>query len=1011
MTLKSWREIVKPHSDVINGQAKMADFAADLTKVVQGTAPAQYQNPALFFQYTYITQGTSELLLGVARRISGKGGDPIIQLQTGFGGGKTHSMLAVYHMAKADVPSYLLFGLKDILKEHGFGTLPKCKVAVLDGNAVGPSELKLVKQNDGTVIETKTLWGYLAATLAGTKGYELVRASDENGTSPGKDVLVSLLSMSAPCVILIDELVAYVRQLTEGHTFLGGTFQSNLSFIQALTEAVNSVDTAVLLASLPESDTEVGGEYGKKTLNALAEHFGRMHAIWRSVDKEESFEIVRRRLFESIEDDDAAKQARDAVCDAYFDLYRKNGHQFPSETQLVAYRQKLIRSYPIHPEIFDQLYSQWTTLDRFQRTRGVLKMMSNAIHALWIGNNQDLMILPGSLPLGDIQTQSHFTNPLENSGWPNIITTDIDGDQSTATRIDADMARYGSVQAARRVARTIFLATAPGRSADIRRGIDEKRILLGVVNPFQQLSTYTDVLNEIARKCHYLHVNEGHFLFGVTPNLTTEMQSRLSRYRSRKQVAEVITPILNQSLKGAFQYVHIFASSGDIPDDQHLRLAVLPLNQSWSKSSDCTAKIAATEILKSHGSGLRINRNRIIFLACDALAVDQIESDTAVMLAWNSIAQDASDGKLNLDINSLEQARNRARESQKKLTSLIDTSFKRLMAPYARTGIVDLEWDDITASSGTSPLGDRVFDSLVEEEAIITKWAPIHLKHELDKLFWANSADCLARNVWELFCKELYCPRLLDSEVLRATIQDGSGSEEFFGLAQSKDTNDRYEGFSFGSTVSVYLDASLTLIAPEQAKIYQERSKPQIQKQSLLSKILDAAQCQWSDSEECSLAVLRRDIDNESFTDEEFVQTLSQGALAGHFIVAIGKTNCGYGEQFFKRTFPGPYQDGIYLIRPSAEPIVVPRPPVVSTDPKVNKIFNCTVDIPKDGAKQFAQMALSAFDLLLKNPDIEMSIQIDISVKSPSGFSEAEERSVKENLASIGCDNGEFLPQ
>ena len=489
------------------------------------------------------------------------------------------------------------------------------------------------------------------------------------------------------------------------------------------------------------------------------------------------------------------------------------------------------------------------------------------------------------------------------------------------------------------------------------------------------------------------------------------MQSRLSRYRSRKQISDVITPILNQSLKGAFQYVHIFASSGDIPDDQHLRLVVLPLNQSWSKSLDCTAKITATDVLKTHGTGLRINRNRIIFLACDSLAVDQIESDTAVMLAWDSIAQDASEGKLNLDLNSLEQARNRARESQKKLASLIDTSFRRLMAPYAKTGIVDLEWDDITVPSGISPLGDRVFDSLVEEEAIITKWAPIHLKHELDKLFWTNSSDCLARNVWELFCKELYFPRLLDSEVLRATIQDGSGSEEFFGLAQSKDANDRYEGFSFGSTVSVYLDASLTLIAPEQAKIYQERSKPQTQKLSLLSKILTAAQCQWSDTEECSLSVLRRDLNNESFTDEEFVQALSQGALAGLFTVAIGKTNSGYGEQFFKRAFPGPYQDGIYLIRPSVKPTAVLKPPVIPTDTKINKVFNCTVDIPKDGAKQFAQMALSAFDLLLKNPDIEMSIQIDISVKSSSGFSEAEERSVKENLASIGCSNGEFSPQ
>lgn len=251
MSLKPWREIAVPHEDVLKGTFQQAEFAADLSRVHLGTATAEYQDPSLFFQRTFITEGMRLLLDSVVHRLTGRGGDPVIQLQTAFGGGKTHTMLAVYHLAKGEVSASDMPGIPSILNAAGVVEMPRARIAVLDGIRLSPNQ---PMKRDGLAV--RTLWGELAWQLGGAEGYAMVREADESGTSPGKGVLADLLGRYAPCVILIDELVAYIRQFEEGKTLSGGSFDSNLSFVQALTEALKAVPTAVLLASLPESDKE-----------------------------------------------------------------------------------------------------------------------------------------------------------------------------------------------------------------------------------------------------------------------------------------------------------------------------------------------------------------------------------------------------------------------------------------------------------------------------------------------------------------------------------------------------------------------------------------------------------------------------------------------------------------------------------------------------------------------------------------------------------------------------------
>ncbi|MEI8255409.1 MAG: DUF499 domain-containing protein, partial [Deltaproteobacteria bacterium] len=257
MTLKPWREVITPHADVLEGDFKDASFAADLTKVVLGVAPPEYQDPVRFFERTVITEGMGLLLQSVVTRLTGKGGDPVVQLQTAFGGGKTHTMMAVLHVASGKVPAKKMAGIPDILDKAKVKELVRARVAVIDGNALSPSH-----PSEHGKVKAHTLWGEMAWQLGGDEGYEMVAASDRDGTSPGKDVLAKLFEKYGPVVVLMDETVAYLRQLEHGKSYKGGTFNSNLSFLQALTEAASRVPNAMVLASLPESAMEVGDHQG-----------------------------------------------------------------------------------------------------------------------------------------------------------------------------------------------------------------------------------------------------------------------------------------------------------------------------------------------------------------------------------------------------------------------------------------------------------------------------------------------------------------------------------------------------------------------------------------------------------------------------------------------------------------------------------------------------------------------------------------------------------------------------
>jgi len=820
MSLKPWREIAVPHEDVLRGTFQQAEFAADLSRVHEGTATAEYQNPVLFFQRTFITEGMRLLLNSVVKRLSGKGGDPVIQLQTAFGGGKTHTMLAVYHLAKGEAQASDLPGVPAILDAAGVTELPRARIAVLDGIKSSPNQ---PVTRDGQAL--RTLWGDLAWQLGKAEGYALVADADASGTSPGKAVLETLLSRYAPCVILIDELVAYVRQFEEGKALTGGSFDSNLSFVQALTEALKAVPTAVLLASLPESDKEAGSQRGVKALAALAHYFGRIQALWKPVGTEEAFEIVRRRLFTNIND----KLASEVVCHAFADFYTANSEDFPRETQESRYFERLMHAYPIHPEVFDRLYEDWSTLDNFQRTRGVLKMMAKVIHRLWKDNDKNPLIMPGSFPLHDAETRNDLIYYLP-PGWDPVVERDVDGERAETTEIENRDTRLGSLQACRRSARAIFLGSAPTTANQVVRGLELERIVLGVAQPGEQVGIYKDALRRLGDRLHYLNSANNRFWFDTRPNLRREMEERKRRFQDQEDVFPAIRERVQRSFaSGIFGGTHVFTSSGDIPDDWQLRLVVLAPDAAFSRSGQSLAIERATEILKKRGDQPRFKKNRLIFLAADYDSVSRLKDQVRSTLAWQSIVADIKDMKLNLDQFQARQASKSFEDAGEALRRMIRETYKWMIAPMQEAkpgkGLSEIRWEHFQVNPGAQNLSQEIERVLKENELLITEWAPIHLNKVLKDWFWKDDVkEVGALNVWQQSCQQLYLPRLKDDIAYQQTLGIGAESKDFFGFAQGKEDG-RYVGFSFGKRTSLFLDSSLLLIEPVTAAGYADTQR------------------------------------------------------------------------------------------------------------------------------------------------------------------------------------------
>ena len=314
-------------------------------------------------------------------------------------------------------------------------------------------------------------------------------------------------------------------------------------------------------------DVEVGGIRGREALDRLRNVVGRVESSWRPATAEEGFEIVRRRLFEPIAGE-LFKQ-RDLTARGFADLYRDKAAEFPPECRSGDYEKRIQAAYPIHPEIFDRLYTDWSTLVKFQRTRGVLRLMAAVIHSLWEKGDRSPLILPSTIPIDDPRVQFELTRYLSDN-WAPIIEKDVDGPNSLPSRIDAELPNLGKLSATRRVARTIYLGSAPTAAA-AHRGIEDRRVKLGCVMPGETPAVFGDALRRLAAAATYLYQDGPRAWYATQPTVTKLAEDRAEQLkRDPDKVAGELDDRLRADLRrnGDFARIHpLPRSSADVPDD------------------------------------------------------------------------------------------------------------------------------------------------------------------------------------------------------------------------------------------------------------------------------------------------------------------------------------------------------------------------------------------------------------------------------------------------------------
>lgn len=808
--LKPWREIITPHRDVASGRYQQAEFAADLWQVHLGEGSAEYRDPVEFFRRTYLTESLKHLVVNAVRRIGGLGSDPVVQLQTNFGGGKTHSMLALYHLFSGKVESKELIGIDSVLLEAKVPKIPKAKAVVLVGNKISPGNP--MTKPDGTVIHT--LWGELAWQLGGKEAYERIRKDDERATSPG-DALRSLFNDYGPCIILIDEWVAYARQLHEESDLPGGSFETQFSFAQALTESAKLAKNCLLVISLPASDTatsphaqandvEVGGQRGRDALDRLRNVIGRVEAVWRPATAEEGFEIVRRRLFEPMTDPDQFRD-RDVVARAFVDLYRAQQQEFPLECRDAEYEKRIKAAYPIHPEVFDRLYTDWSTLVKFQRTRGVLRLMAAAIYSLWEKGDKNPLILPANIPIEDQRVQFELTRYLSDN-WIPIIEKDVDGPNSLPLRIDNEVPNLGKFAACRRVARTIYLGSAPTNNA-ANRGLEDRHVKLGCVIPGESPAVFGDALRRLAGAATYLYQDGPRYWYSTQANVTTLAEDRAEQLRrDPDKVVQEMDKRLRADFnkKGFFKRIHILpGSSADVMDDLDSKLVVLGTEQAYSKEEGNAAEKAAKIILETRGNSPRMYRNTIVFLAADKTRFQDLDEAIRKYLAWESILGEKD--ILDLSPHQVKQATTQRDSVNGTVKARIPETYQWLLVPVQNTPKSPVEIQPIRLS-GQDPLAVRASKKLQSEELLITAFAGTRLKMELEKIPLWRGNHVGVKQLSEDFASYLYLPRLTGPEVLADSIKDGlrllTWEQESFAYADSFNENEnRYIGLRCGQVV------------------------------------------------------------------------------------------------------------------------------------------------------------------------------------------------------------------
>jgi predicted AAA+ superfamily ATPase len=747
-SLKPWRQVATPHADIRQGKFDTSTFAADLGTVLAGGGAADYRDAATFFGKTHLTNGLTQLLIDVMQRIAGSTKvEPVIQLQTAFGGGKTHTLLALYHLFRKPQEAGKLQEVKNLVSAAGLKQLPSASVACLVGTALNPTS-------------SRTFWGEMAYQLGGDKLYKKVAKNDQLKIAPGTDLLGELLHDAGPCVVMFDEILAYLLKAggvrVEESTLRGNT----LNFLQELSIAVANCPHAVMVATLTSQIAEYMDENAERAYQSLEKVLGRIEKVRQTVEGAEIYEVIRRRLFENL---GHVEQHR-ATVEAYWAMYRQLGEDVPSGCRELSYRDEMLRAYPFHPELISVLYERWGTIPEFQRTRGVLRLLADVIASLYQAKDNETLIQSGSINLGTAAVRSEL---VKYTGAPSVylsvIESDIAGSHAKAPEIDRQLgSEYAKENVSEKLARSVFMYSFSGSQ---QRGATLPQLRVGVLNPEMAPPFVSDALDRMTKRLWYLYHDNGLYRFDSRPNLNRILVDREELVRSEpEKVREFAKATLSDLIGDAAFRVYRFPEEDrDVADEARLSLVVLDLDQTASEEQllSPTADFVG-RILKQHGKGFRKHANVLIFLAPDTQRASEVIDAARRLLALRSI-DDHKPTKSQLTEDQLKDLAGRLKEAEARLPAALATAYRHILVPDKNKAIRCI---DMGISVGKATLGQKVLDKLKDEQQILDKLDPAILIGERFGL-WPHDQEMINVNTLaDYFTQLTHLPMLLGTGVL-----------------------------------------------------------------------------------------------------------------------------------------------------------------------------------------------------------------------------------------------------
>ncbi len=767
MSIQSWNQICKLREDVRKGELSLAEFAADLNDVRTGSAPVVYRDANMFFDRTYPTFRMKELTRDVLKRLAGQGGKPVLRLQVAYGGGKTHTLITLLHLAERGNTLNAHHTVREFLAFAGLAEAPAARVALLPCDKLDVNEGMEVYGPDGTKRQVRTLWGALAYQLAGETGYARLKDHDETNTVPAEPLLVDLLNAplkeNLGTLVLVDEAVWYYRQAVLKDPRMLGAIKD---FFQVLNQAVAKVERASMVASLIASRLESNDQTGMQCLTALDDVFQRIAEPVEPVTREDVAEILRRRLFENV----PGESERRPIIDSLMAGLRKL--PVPESRYDQAAYNKWTDSYPFHPELINVLYQKWTQMNGFQRTRGALRLLAYALRDSESNDAQSVIGLSSLLPYGQHgQGLSAALNELveicdTTSRWTPILT----GELAKVKEIQALLPSLQAREIEQAVIAT-FLHSQP-----IGQHASTVELLELLVHPTVDASSVDEGLRKWREKSWFLVENPDVWQLGTTANLT-HMHIQAMGWLSESDIDDELRARIKNvaSLKAADSgvEVHALPSSGprDVGDDLKLHYVIL--------GPECSVELgkplpAPVEAYFNHVTGPenpRTYRNNVLALAPEVSRLAGLREQVRRYLGWARMEK--PDVQKLLTDTQRQQLPGKKQEAVNNLPESVVAAYN-ILAAVDENGQVRAQALRASSTVGGTPF-ERIKSMLTEDERLVT----VALDPDLilpGSYFALWSEDQVARRVTDIvqaFSQFPRLPRLLRSSSLYETLRRG----------------------------------------------------------------------------------------------------------------------------------------------------------------------------------------------------------------------------------------------